>query len=149
MGGTDEKLGKEQKEQAWGINGSRTSQTGFNINNAVLLSRHGYHQQDTSFANQKSSKHHCLKPETEPTASTRPSPLPAPSSARSFQDGFLLGCVAGDARTQCSTTCKLSAFSEVAKQDSWQPIHTAGLTADAVIFSSINRSSPSLQQRHH
>lgn len=62
MGGTDEKLGKEQKEQASGINGSRTSQTGFNINNAALLSKHSYHQQDTSFANQEASKHDCFKP---------------------------------------------------------------------------------------
>lgn len=62
MGGTDEKLGKEQKEQASGINGSRTSQTGFNINNAALLSKHSYHQQDSSFANQEASKRDCFKP---------------------------------------------------------------------------------------
>lgn len=143
---------KSRKNRPGGINGSRTSQTGFNINNAVLLSKHGYHQQDTSFANQKPSKHDCLKPEMEPTASTRRPPLPAPSSYSSFQDGFLLGCAAGDARTQCSTAWKLSAFFEAAKQDSCssQPIRTTELTAEAVLFNSINkRSSPSLQQRHY
>lgn len=154
MGGTDEKLGKELKEQASGINGSRTSQTGFNINNAALLSKHSYHQQDTSFANQEASKHDCFKPANRDHKQHEASPLslsnPLPAASAS---GFLLVYTARN--TQHCAAQRL--FLRTARQKSraaattLEPISTAKALlssghSEPSCSSAKHKSSPSLQQ---